>query len=383
MAIEKKYLKLNFNLFNTLILLGTIQGFIFAGVVLFFKKYRSKSSYFMVALITVVTLNSLQYYLKDIGYVSYWTLMGTFYVPYATLNCTLLYLYTKTLLIPEYRIPLKDKLLFLPFLFFFFTTAFYKIILYRNPLSKTIEHSYAKFANYHEIFAVFYSLILVALSYKIVLDYQKNSRNYNLSIVRQQVIWLKVTLILLFFVVFIYAYLTVKETLHPEVQVNFYALWISNSFMIYWLGHIGIYKYGVQQERQNIRKYSLENRVDVVVDKTKNSIINSLEKLIIKDKRFLDSQISLETIASELEVSKGHLSRLIHSELNTSFTDYINLLRIDEAKSHLINPSFSNYTLAAIGLEAGFNSKSTFYSTFKKITGLTPLQFKNSLSSLK
>lgn len=368
---------MNFNIFNTLILLGTIQGFIFVGAVLLLKKYRSRSSYIMVALITAVTLNSLQYYLKDIGNVSYWTLMGTFYIPYATLNCTLLYLYTKTLLMPEYKISVKDKLLFLPFLFFLLMTTVFKILLFIDPADEIIKNSYENFSNYHEIFAVFYSLFLVAMCYRIVLNYQKKYRNYNISIVRQQIIWLKVTLILLFFVVFIYAYLMVRVILYPQTTGNFYALWIANSFMIYWLGHIGIYKYGVQRERQNIRKYSLENRVEVVIDKSKNSIISSLEKIIIKDKRFLDSQISLEIIASELEVSKGHLSRLIHSELHTSFTDYINLLRIDEAKSHLINPSFSNYTLAAIGLEAGFNSKSTFYSTFKKITGLTPLQFKN------
>lgn len=102
-----------------------------------------------------------------------------------------------------------------------------------------------------------------------------------------------------------------------------------------------------------------------------------LKKMIVEEKRFLDSQISLENVASELEVSKGHLSRLIKSELDTGFTDYINLLRIDEAKNYLSNPDFANYTLVAIGLEAGFNSKSTFYSTFKKSTGLTPLQFKN------
>ena len=58
--------------------------------------------------------------------------------------------------------------------------------------------------------------------------------------------------------------------------------------MIYWLGHIGIYKYGIQQERQNIRKYSLDNRVTVEIDSKKNTTINALEQLIIEEKRFLD-----------------------------------------------------------------------------------------------
>ena len=127
-------------------------------------------------MITAVALNSLQYYLKDVGYISYWNLMGIWYLPYATLNCTLLYLYTKTLLIPEYKIPLKEKLLFIPFVFFLLSTTVYKISLFKNPLDKNIEVNYENFANFHEIFAVFYSLFLVAMSYRIVLNYQKNLR---------------------------------------------------------------------------------------------------------------------------------------------------------------------------------------------------------------
>ena len=371
---------MHFNIFNTLILLGTIQGFIFGGAVLLFKKYRNRSTYFLVALIVVVSLNSLQYYLKDVGYLNYSRLMNVYYIPYATLNCTFLYFYIKTLLFPEEKIKVREYLLFIPFVFFFLATTAFKILILLNPSHKIMEEEYFSFANLHEIFAVFYSLFLVALSYKMVVDYQKNRPNYNVLIVQQQIIWLKVTLVLLFFVVFIYAYLMVEVILYPKGDINFYALWIANSFMIYWLGHIGIYKYGIQQERQNLRKYALENQVVVVVDRKKNTTINSLEKLIIEEKRFLDPHISLETVALELGVSKGHLSRLIKSELNTNFTDYVNLIRIEEAKIYLVNPEFSNYTLAAVGLEAGFNSKSTFYSIFKKFTGLTPLQFKKNLT---
>lgn len=369
---------MNFNIFNTLILVGIIQGFIFGVAVLLLPKYRNRSNYFLVALIISVTLNNLQYYLKDISVLDYRQLMSVYYIPFATLNCTILYLYVKSLLFPEDRMSRSDRLLFVPFLFFVLVTSVFKVLLFINPAAIAIEKSYSDFANIHELFAVFYSLLLVVFAFKLVIRYVKNRKVFNVSIVHQQLIWLKITLSLLFVVIFIYAYLMVKVILFPTVPVNFHALWISNSFMIYWLGHIGIYKYGIQKERQNIRKYLLAKGPDMVVAKKQNTTINSFEKLMVEDKRFLDSSVSLEIISAELEVSKGHLSRLIKSELNTNFTDYINLLRIEEAKNYLINPDFSNYTLAAIGLEAGFNSKSTFYSTFKKCTGLTPLQFKNS-----
>ncbi|UPT72306.1 MAG: helix-turn-helix domain-containing protein [Flavobacterium sp. JAD_PAG50586_2] len=68
----------------------------------------------------------------------------------------------------------------------------------------------------------------------------------------------------------------------------------------------------------------------------------------------------------------------MNTELKTSFPDYINQLRIKEAQYYLKHPDFSNYTLVAIGLEAGFASKTTFNNTFKKVTGMTPSEYKNS-----
>ena len=67
--------------------------------------------------------------------------------------------------------------------------------------------------------------------------------------------------------------------------------------------------------------------------------------------------------------------------MNTSFPDYLNSYRIEEAKSYLKNPEFSKYTIVSIGLEAGFNSKSSFYSVFKKATGQTPATFKKGIRS--
>lgn len=372
---------MNFNLFNTLILVGTIQGFIFGGAVFFFKKYRSRANYFLMALIIVVSMNNLQYYLRDIGYLDYRELMGIYYIPYASLNCSFLYLYVLSLLHPKRTLTIKNKLLFAPFVFFLIATTFYKMMIFSNFSSADLLESYNNFANGHEFFSILYSLVLVGFSYKAILNYERRGHTFNSEIIHQQLRWLKITLLLLFVVIFLYAYLMLRVILYPDVYISFYALWIGNSFMIYWLGHIGIYKYGIHKERENIRKFAVIKHFEAPIFKKKNENINKLHKLLLDDKRFLDSQMSLETAASELDVSKGHLSRTINSELGMSFNDYINSFRIDEAKSYLRHPDFSKYTLEAIGLEAGFNSKSTFYATFKKSTGLTPLQFKNGFTN--
>ena len=87
--------------------------------------------------------------------------------------------------------------------------------------------------------------------------------------------------------------------------------------------------------------------------------------------------------AEKLGLSKSYLSRLIHAERHTSYSDYINSLRVKEAKLIIQNPESEKFTLIAIGLEVGFNSKSAFNNAFKKHGGLTPSEFKKSLHHLK
>ena len=86
--------------------------------------------------------------------------------------------------------------------------------------------------------------------------------------------------------------------------------------------------------------------------------------------------LSMDIITSELGMSKSHFSKLINSYSNYNFSDFINSLRVEQAKQFLSNDDFNSYTIVAIGLECGFNSKSTFYSAFKKFTTKTPTTYR-------
>ena len=149
---------------------------------------------------------------------------------------------------------------------------------------------------------------------------------------------------------------------------------------IYWLGHIGVYKFGLLAERKKIRDYQeVRKSYNTFNGTSTNSHIKKLEKILLTDKLFLNHSISLDVLADKLKLSPSYLSKVIKKELNISFTDYLNNLRIKEAVSYLNNPEFENYTITAIGLEAGFNSKSAFYDVFKKVTGKTPLAYKKEM----
>ena len=63
--------------------------------------------------------------------------------------------------------------------------------------------------------------------------------------------------------------------------------------------------------------------------------------------------------------------------MNKNFYDLVNGCRVEEAKRLLLDPKNKNYTILSIGFEAGFNSKTTFNTIFKKFTGLTPTEYKD------
>jgi AraC-like DNA-binding protein len=69
---------------------------------------------------------------------------------------------------------------------------------------------------------------------------------------------------------------------------------------------------------------------------------------------------------------------LINRHFGINFYEFINKYRIEEAKKMLVDPVHKNTTITDIYLAVGFNSKSVFYTFFKKFESVTPSQFRQS-----
>ena len=106
-------------------------------------------------------------------------------------------------------------------------------------------------------------------------------------------------------------------------------------------------------------------------------LLSQLDQLMHQEHLYKDANLTMPMVAGKLNILPHRLSQLINDNVGKSFPSYINELRIKAAKSMLT--THPNYTLEAIGYECGFNSKSTFYSTFKKLTGTTPAQYQNKI----
>lgn len=107
-------------------------------------------------------------------------------------------------------------------------------------------------------------------------------------------------------------------------------------------------------------------------------LIERLIKLINTDEIYKNPNLKLLDVAAQLNIIPHKLSQLLNDNMGKSFTIFINEFRVAKAKELIQNNG--RIKLEAVGYDCGFNSKSTFYSAFKKIVGTTPAKFKESFS---
>ncbi len=118
-----------------------------------------------------------------------------------------------------------------------------------------------------------------------------------------------------------------------------------------------------------------ENRESAFTDEKKEELLSKIENEFEINKIYKEN-ISLQKLAEKLNTNTSYLSGIINNIYKTSFSDFLNHYRIQEAVDLFNNPDFINYSTEAIGKESGFNSDKTFVRAFKKHIGVTPSYFR-------
>ncbi|NVO19241.1 MAG: helix-turn-helix transcriptional regulator [Bacteroidetes bacterium] len=123
---------------------------------------------------------------------------------------------------------------------------------------------------------------------------------------------------------------------------------------------------------QELQKYQ---RSTLKTD-TREQILQQLEKLMEDEDLYSDSKISIEDLAMKLSISSKNLSQAINEVYQKNFFNYINEYRIRKAKAMLESGENVTFSIEGIARMVGFQSKSSFYTAFKKSTGITPTEYR-------
>jgi AraC-like DNA-binding protein len=165
---------------------------------------------------------------------------------------------------------------------------------------------------------------------------------------------------------------------------------------IAFIGFFGIRQVGIfhSHSTQRVNTLPAGTQIEVVdepIEKKKyqksglsaedsENIHRQLGQMMVTEKIFRESELSLTELADRLNTQPNYLSQVINEREGKNFYDYINTLRIEEFKRLAASPDNRKYTLMGLAEASGFNSKSSFNRYFKKIAGQSPSEFMESIS---
>lgn len=117
------------------------------------------------------------------------------------------------------------------------------------------------------------------------------------------------------------------------------------------------------------------NKKIAIPTETEHTILAKLKKFENSTK-YTHKDMSLATLAAQLDVNTKYLSEIINKHYHDNFNTYINRLRINYIIEKLKNePEYLNYKISYLAEESGFSSHSSFATVFKTITGIAPTVF--------
>lgn len=106
--------------------------------------------------------------------------------------------------------------------------------------------------------------------------------------------------------------------------------------------------------------------------------IMKLRKMMLDEKLYLEQELSLGETANKLGIHAHLLSKILNTQLQKNFFEFVNEYRVDEFKKLVSDPKNKHISLLGLAMDAGFNSKATFNRFFKNSMGLTPSEFRKS-----
>lgn len=130
----------------------------------------------------------------------------------------------------------------------------------------------------------------------------------------------------------------------------------------------------LQPTKDFVETLETENKTD----ETKSFQIEQLKNFMAEKEPFLNPSLTIQELADQVNIPVRELSVLINHHINQHFFDFVNEYRIKKAMTILKDPMKREYTVLEILYEVGFNSKSSFHTSFKKYTNQTPTTFRNS-----
>ncbi len=155
-------------------------------------------------------------------------------------------------------------------------------------------------------------------------------------------------------------------------------VWIFLSLTVFFLGYFAmkqpeIFRLTEQEVEEETAPVSAISNPEISSEMSE--LKTELERIMELEKPYLNPRLALSDLADMADTNVHTLSRLINEGFDKNFYDFVNGYRVEEFKKRIISPEFKNQTFLSIAYSVGFNSKTAFNRSFKKLTNNTPRKF--------
>ena len=363
---------------KTIAIIGLVQSLF--GIMIFISKRPRHLSFIFLIIWLAIIAAFLGARLLPFQVTDYFK-PGIF--PLLLLFGPLLYLYVNSLSVENFKLKPNILLHLIPLI----VVGIHRIIVSPVSIGGPTDLAGNTMYFYNKIY---YSMLVLSLltywiySLKLILIHRKNiPKNFSNYTSKNSLGWL-ISVLTLFLVLFVidFSMSFITRVLGFEIG-RFSFLSLNLNIFTFIMIFFGINQ-SVIYKTQNVKENEPEsdNNPDVKLsrslldEKQLEEITTTVYHYLKNKKPYLNPDYSLQMMAEDLNISRHKLSEAINNGQKKNFYKLINESRVDEVKEMLVNPAFSHYTVLGIGLECGFNSKTSFNRIFKEETGLTPTEYK-------
>jgi AraC-like DNA-binding protein len=365
----------------TVLNIGIVLSF-FLGILLFLKKDKVLTDNILSIWLFVIGMHLTGYFLYYKGYWEIYPHLVGITAPLPFLYGPLLYLYVSYSIKQNNHLRKIDYIHFAPAMFsYLYMTPFYFFYSAEEKVlvDQGLIDDYGVFANIMVVGFILSGIGYSILAYRKLVQRERVVAGNFSENARIQMSWLRYTIlgIVAFFITAAVVSFC-REVLGFHFPFNadilFYSIIVG--FVVY-VGYSGIrqqdlfsntptHEDELVKTESEYKKSSL--KLDVATQKHEE-----LLALMNSEKPFLNPKLTLTELAQSLSISTNHLSQIINQNEEVNFHDFVNKYRVEEFIEKAQNNT--SFSLLAHALDAGFNSKSTFNSVFKKLKSVTPSQY--------
>ena len=374
--------------------IGSINALIIAFLI-YRKKTRSISDNILIIWVLNFALHFAILFLNEKNLLLHETNWGFILGIVLVLHTPFLYIYTKSLTDKNFLLNLKT-------LANYGVIFIYIIAFIPNLLMSTEERSnlvYNKEGIPFQAFIPMFTLLFCQIYFLIrtliiLLKHQYNIKREFSYEDKINLVWIKrivygfASIILLSFVAYGLVSAKIISIYHMDWSIS-----IINMILFFFIAYYGYQQKSVYRSDQMVERKRTENKENKVAKESatnqptsynkeeSNEIhpkIVALTKIMANEKLYLDPELSIGNLANQLGVHSHQLSKLINTELNKNFFEFVNEYRVEEYKKLIVKPENKHISILGLAMDAGFNSKATFNRFFKNTTGLTPSEFRES-----